>query len=531
MLLLDIGNIVGNLNYSSGNGSDLLHDFILEDLKVGLQDQTLANAVDSGPKPVAISLCMGAISPPSSHAELPASFPIHVPEKAQHSVVYIAKPDPIDMAKALELSPHDAFNVALAPSTPISEVNVAFRHQKRGICLDEEIGDNLRDVGVPSAISVLGDDQNHPSTVWLGNTQRPRSRAPSVQHAHHRLHEQFVEEPSPNPQHMFRPPIDLVGTREFLLDVKITGRFKSITSNASTTFEPAPPDMISGVISSSWTGIFQPHAYPRPTKVRCLRQGVCLSTLTDWSSTPSPVARDCMAPIRCVSSADTKPRSSMVAGSRKHTASHLAGALSNLSSFQNRLLSNSPEALSLDQPSRRLDTDTGSRSPSANQNFRASVSPSISPLTQSMVPSLSRRFLPGGLGLGSAPANDVGLGGTAPRAYGSRVTRGPYPEQSYLQTGWDTMTLPSSRRNSSTSMLAPTTAAGLIVHVGLVLSPEEGVIKPVRLGQVFWVEVMVVNRCKRSIRLEVGLGTGNSSDWVTLDDSMIAGSVVYFHRE
>ncbi|KAG0151883.1 hypothetical protein CROQUDRAFT_402809 [Cronartium quercuum f. sp. fusiforme G11] len=464
MISLEIENTTNKRGGGNNN-----QDFVVEEVRVEVRRAN--EEVGCGPRQLRIKPCVSD------------TVPRRVCAGGTHSLVYGVRAEAREAQWSAETK-----EVLIPPSTPISDVNVAFRHQRQGISLDQYREGEYREEMFPSANSILesAGETETPSTVWLGPQSQPKTRS-------------HVNSSTGDPSQAAQDRSFRSGSTKYVISVEIKAQ---LVSNAVGS---GPR------ISSRWKAVLDPHARTRPSKVDCQREGTHLST----SQLRSAV--DELDKPLVISPTQPTRQASLVGGSRKHTASHLAGALSTLSSFQQHvsLTEHSPPALTL-----QTSDPNGPQSQKQNQYLSTTANTTSSafstPLASPSLASFSRRLMHS-----ISPSNSL-------TTYGGDISAGGLTS-SAVETVREARSERARSRPRSPDPRGSRSGngSGLAIRVRLVTGTEEVTENRVRIGQTFWVEVLVVNRLGRRVGLELGLEEGGTGDLVALDDGVLIGFVLF----
>lgn len=326
MLTLELcyqGDVVGSFD----------EEFLVESLDVKLEEQGLLPKFDH--------FFTSTIKILPIHPTQPSgdNFPYRISRNEVHSLIFIVQIDPADTLS--EQAPHhDAsfsqygcppVNISLPPSTLISSVRSAFKHQKTGIPIVDEGLHVLEDENLSSSPTAgrADDAQGTGSSGWSGG--KPHTTTRGLRNTHQPGLDDLPEsEVRLSSENEHQKPAGVF----YLLSITFSGKIISKDSRIEST----------GPISATWTSLLSSHDLT-DSKTLDLRRKLNFKSseaaAMPWPGDEQPeklAVTDLILPEAYEVGQPLKrsvlPHSGLVAGSKRHTASNLINALQELSSFQ-----------------------------------------------------------------------------------------------------------------------------------------------------------------------------------------------------
>jgi len=327
MLTLELcyqGDVIGTFD----------EEFLVESLDVKLEEQGLLPEFDN--------FFTSTIKIMPIHPTQPSgdNFPYRVSRNEVYSWIYMVQ---IDRADTLsEQAPHydSSFSqygspsvniISLPPSTLISSVRSAFKHQKTGIPIVDEglhVSEDENLSNSPAA-GRADDTQGTGSSGW--GSGKPHITTRGLRNSYQRGLDNLPEsEVRLSSENEHQKPAGVF----YLLSITIFGKIISKDSRIEST----------GPISATWTSLLSSHDLTDSTTLdlrRKLNNESSEAAAMSWSGDEQaeklavtdlilPEAYGIGQPLK----RSVLPHSGLVAGSKRHTASNLINALQELSSFQ-----------------------------------------------------------------------------------------------------------------------------------------------------------------------------------------------------
>lgn len=305
--------------------STCLHDFILENIDIQLEEEGIVSEFDNF-----VTSCVKILPIHTPHSA--DSFPYRISPDDVHSLIYSVQMGPARFLSAedkhhlrpLFQAEHHPVNLNLPPPISISNITSAFQHQKIGILSIEDTRSTVPD-GYSSSATVV--DRVHPNDSSSWSEKAHGTRALPLKNHHLPGFEN-------SPRNTMQQPTG----SNYLLTVKIRGR---VITNPPGTSNQAHS---TGPISASWSSLLSHRDFSNSSSLELLRQSSqdrCPNIdLVGWTAE----LKNFHALAYGVHQSEMKsPPCGLVAGSQRHSASNLMHTIQELSRFQMKNTSTTSE--------------------------------------------------------------------------------------------------------------------------------------------------------------------------------------------